>query len=220
MFKQEMTANLISYYRKATTEEIIAGKHWYNDAYELAVELAQNSSFTVSQTAAIIAILSPRMSWDRNVELARYFVKTGSTVTANGKQIHTKQQISKLLAVASLNVFPVAQESAIERIICKHYGKTGKNGQLLKSGLPSKTLNFYFNIRAGNSEHVTVDAHAAGAALDSFAGYDERGILAVRHYEEIASAYVSAAAITGMLPSQLQAVVWLVYRRLLGDSRE
>ncbi|MCA9367456.1 hypothetical protein KC887_04325 [Candidatus Kaiserbacteria bacterium] len=212
MFTQAtLTDNIRNFFSKATDAEFVAGKNWYGEAHAIAANMAQNSRFTLAQSAAIIAILSPRMSWSRNVELAHYFVATESVTMPNGKQIHTKQQIAKLQAVAS--------GSDIETAICRNYGKMGRGGVVIKAGLPSKTLNFYWNILAGNSMHVTVDAHAAGAALNSFAGYDERGILAVRHYELIASAYKAVAMETGLQASQVQAVVWLVYRRILDSVR-
>lgn len=218
---RNMTANLKHLVSIATNEEFIAGKSWYREAHDIAAMLAQNSTLSISQTAAIIAVLSPRMSWVRNVELAKYFVETGKTMTPDGKNIHTKQQIAKLKAIVKAgSIVAIERQSAIEKIICKDYGKTGKNGQLLKAGLPNKTLNFFWNIVNANSNHVTVDAHAAGAALMSFDSYDNRGVMAVRLYQEIASAYIMVAHDMSILPSQLQAIVWLVYRRVLGDNRD
>lgn len=63
----------------ATASERVHGKAWYNDANREAWSLAQRYGVSVETSAAIIAVLSPQVSWTRNVAMARELFATGGT---------------------------------------------------------------------------------------------------------------------------------------------
>lgn len=55
-------------YRAALPEHVSKGLAWYREAHALAVSLDPDN---VPRAAGVIAALSPQLSWDRNVDLAR-----------------------------------------------------------------------------------------------------------------------------------------------------
>lgn len=60
------TESILSVYRRATHDDVMAGMTWYPDAHLIAREAGD-----IRKGAGIISALSPRMPWNRNVALAR-----------------------------------------------------------------------------------------------------------------------------------------------------
>lgn len=63
------TRNITAAYRAASEQDRQDGREWYGRARVLAEELDPRD---IERAAAVIAVLSPRMHWHKNVELARY----------------------------------------------------------------------------------------------------------------------------------------------------
>jgi hypothetical protein len=61
------TKHITSLYRAALDAERVEGKSWYATAREIAATLDPTDP---SRAAAVIAVLSPRVHWDRNVRMA------------------------------------------------------------------------------------------------------------------------------------------------------
>jgi hypothetical protein len=76
--------NILTVYRRATPEQVIAGTNWYPEARALALEL---DPYNLRRAAGVIAAFSPRMPWWRNIVVAtRLFdtgIATGSTKNFN-----------------------------------------------------------------------------------------------------------------------------------------
>lgn len=68
---------IVRTYRDATPSDCEAGVRWYGDAELTATELARAGRTTVETAAAVIAHLSPRTPWSRNVNGAWSLVTTG-----------------------------------------------------------------------------------------------------------------------------------------------
>lgn len=69
---EEMVAAIISRWRTASAQDLADGAAWYAEANAAARALAAGTNGRVSteQTAGVIAALSPRMPWARNLHLA------------------------------------------------------------------------------------------------------------------------------------------------------
>lgn len=132
----DYAANVMMTYRRATAADILEGMTWYESAREIAREAE-----TVVKGAGIIAALSPRMPWHRNVSLAREAFQRDLTGGALGASI--------------------VKVNAIRAGIHPHAA--------LGKGL--KTQSFFANILdPSNRLVVTVDTHAikvAGLNRDS-----------------------------------------------------
>ena len=124
-------------FNEATDADLEAGAKWYSEAQNLARDLASmgegaHYDVTVEQAAAVIAHLSPRTSWTRNVLAATTLVATGNA-------------ISGLIGRNFDNALDVLE--------------TGYSDPVETFGGP-KTRSFYLNI-LGDTDEVTVDVWAA-----------------------------------------------------------
>lgn len=75
-----MSARLIKLYQGAPREVRTAGKAWYTLARAEARSIARDNGTTQAVAAGVIAALSPRIHWVRNVKVARQAV-AGEAVT-------------------------------------------------------------------------------------------------------------------------------------------
>ena len=99
---------------------------------------------------------------------------------------------------------------------CTTYGANVKKARaILKDGIPrfnvktgAKTYNFFFNLlEPDNSAFITIDRHAYTIATNEpYTG------LSHAKYKKVASMYVKASKKLGILPSELQAILWVDYR--------
>ncbi len=65
-------------FNKATAQQIAEGMAWYDEAGQLVDWLAYSSPYTVSQIAAAMAHLSPRLRWSQNVDAITELVTKGT----------------------------------------------------------------------------------------------------------------------------------------------
>ena len=59
--------NINAIYSLSTIQEKIDGANWYESAHKIALNLADNYGLTLQTAAGVIAALSPRNKWTRNV---------------------------------------------------------------------------------------------------------------------------------------------------------
>lgn len=79
-----VTERIMRVFARATEDDILAGKGWYSEAQGVARELAEEAGMSVTAAAAVIAHLSPRCPWERNITMARELVRTGDTKGLRG----------------------------------------------------------------------------------------------------------------------------------------
>ena len=181
--------NILSVLDRATDREFTEGMYWYNAANALAWEL---DHVDIRRSAGVIAALSPRLRWDKNVAYARlaYNLK-GYAIDMVENYIPTLKN-SRRKALAMVN-------GALPR-------------DVLGKGL--KTNAFYDNIlRPYDSQRVTVDKHAFCIARGAWEGYKNH-VVTDKEYIAIEKAYVEAAWEADLMPLQIQAITWVAWRRM------
>lgn len=150
--------------------------------YPVAHDLAEMiSGGDVRKGAGVIAALSANKSWSENVKIATRAFGSGK---ATG---HVKDAITKATRIMNganpADVLPMA----------------------------AKTGNFYRCILdPTDPEPVCVDRHAHDVAVGRTFGDADRGLSSKGRYNALASAYRAAADRLGILPSELQAITWVV----------
>lgn len=78
-----------------------------------------------------------------------------------------------------------------------------------------KIRAFYFNILdPDDKRHVTIDGHMA-AAYRAHGGTMKENIVKPREYTQIARAVKRLASREGLIPNQMQAILWFTRKRLL-----
>lgn len=167
---------------KATPADLEAGAEWYPLASELAADLALQSGRSKACCAAVIAHLSPRMKWERNVLAAHMFL-------VDKKALEGTMERSLEAAQRALDA-----EGRQERM------------EPTFSRKAKKTSRFFRNIM-GDHTVVTVDVWALRAARLDDEFIDRAGV-----YEAIEYAYQLAARRKGVTPATFQATCWVVAR--------
>lgn len=189
---EQMIRNVTATYIGATDLERDEGMRWYEAARALARALAETHWGSgrprdVRRAAGVIAVLSPNVSWGRNVQLATLAFKDGK---ASGTFSRNTDKADKILAGAD-------PADVI--------------------GGPKVTNFFQNILTGGENDGVTVDRHAAHIAMGRILSDDERGKLlkvtkAFDGYGRIVDAYREAAWRLGIAPAKLQAVTWTAHR--------
>lgn len=134
--------------------------------------------------AGVLSALSPSLPWGRNVQ-AFYEVIAGRA---------TRDQTGANLAKA-------------QRILAGEPPLSVLGGP--------KTRSFYANILLpANPEKVTVDRHAYSALAGGGLSNTELTKLRQKDYDAASSHYLELAREVGLVPCQLQAILWLTWRRI------
>lgn len=72
---RHMRDRLLSIYSAAGADVIEAGRLWYPGAENVVADLSREFSLGRPQVAAIVAVLSPRQRWRKNIEGARHVLQ-------------------------------------------------------------------------------------------------------------------------------------------------
>lgn len=130
------TRRLLSLYAATDAETREQGRGWYRDAADQVAKLA-TPELPPDRAAAIVAVLSPRERWRRNLQMAAAII-TGNPVTGLGRSIAKAQAIMDGAEI------------------------TGEPGDALGADAP-KVRSFWRNL-CGDGDAVTVDVWATRAA--------------------------------------------------------
>jgi hypothetical protein len=172
-------ANIIRVYRNANESQMARGLSWYADAHTVALALDPHN---VRRAAGIIAALSPRMDWDKNVIAAARVYAEGfasGCLTANARKadrIFAGETPLDVLGGDKVRAFygAIVDPSAGYTVIDRHA----------------------FDVAIGR---VTDD--------ETRSVLGRKGA-----YDFVANLYREAAAIIGVSATVVQAVTWTVWR--------
>lgn len=166
----------------AATPENREASAWYGRGRSHVRRMARDHGVTERAAAGVVAAISPRLQWSQNLQYADDIL----AFAASGIRI-AKPQVP---------VFRQNRDKAW-RIALGEYPLSVLGGM--------KTRSFYRNL-TGNLEAVTVDVWAGRAAGLTAAAISDS------EYAIIAEAYIEAARLRGIMPAEMQAVVWVEVR--------
>lgn len=179
--------NILTIYREASASQIARGIAWYADAHTFALSLSKD----ILESAGVIAALSPRIRWERNMVLAaRLYVEgfASGTLTNNcrkAERIYNGEQCYAVLRGNKVRAF-------------------------------AATI-----INPSETQHVVIDRHALDVAIGRAASKQERAMLTNNGvYESLEALYRRAASIAGIPATQMQAITWLVWREGHAEYRK
>lgn len=193
--------NIRRVYDLAEPVECRYGIEWYAAAHDRALKLSERYALPVELVAHVIAALSPNNTWERNL-------------------LDADRLINELLDL------PIPIQSLRGTGYCT-YGKNvdkarrivlayseGRQWDNILKG--RKVTAFAFNIAYPYSAdgRVTVDVHAYSIAAGRRYTVSSVPKFGKRKYEAIAKAYRAVAHEVGLLPHELQATVWVCWKRL------
>lgn len=86
-----LTRRATSVYRTADADQHERGRRWYPSAHSIAAQHAETYGLPVETTAGMIAALSPRAPWSRNLVLTERMLASQGTLTAGGITVFLNQ---------------------------------------------------------------------------------------------------------------------------------
>lgn len=192
----EHVANIKAVYAEASDADRHAGAYWYASAHDFSVGLASRHNVPEDVAAAVVAILSPRISWTLNQLNAEAVLEERTAPTF-------WRSLAKCLSIIDAGTPYVGY--AFDG---STYG-TSVNGP--------KVSRFYLTILSdGAHDVVVVDRHAIDIAEGRRGVSDSRNLDTESQYQPWEDAYRQAAAELGILPHVLQATTWISWRRRHG----
>lgn len=202
------TRQVMKVFRSSTVAERSNGREWYRRARTLAEKLAvkyDTGPDAVERAAAVIAVLSPRLNWNKNVELAELIYAQYQTADS---AINSRERI-----VAQ---FPGLKANASKAIRILD----GEDPEDVVSG-PKVTAFWRTITNPFDPRAVVVDRHALDVAMGKVLDDRQRGIILGRKgaYDALSDLYRRAAKRltkeTGAewTPAEVQATTWVVWRR-------
>ncbi len=195
--------NILKVYAQATDSDIDMGLHWYQQVNDAAKAIAGRcTTATTVEVIGVIAALSPGLSWGLNVLQAEQLIKA-------------HEQGTELPLVGSYGHKNV--DKAI-RILNHEWPLDVLGG--------NKVRAFFYNILFPTGDaHVTIDRHAKALTINAPAtrrGFASDNVLSAvkkSEYDYIAWHYEVIARRLRLIPSQLQAICWITWKRI-NESRE
>lgn len=178
-------ANLQTLYREHTTASDKAlGSAWYPTARAIISEWSESYAVPVKTVACVIAAISPQIDWERNLVIADD-VLADRAISIGGALHANIAKARRILA-----------DNAEDTLMYFPHGP--------------KVASFARNLW-GDSAFVTVDGHAAQAALN-----DVLSTITLRWapYVVFAECYARVAGKLGYAPSTFQAIIWHTWKRL------
>ena len=177
---EDMVANILAAYARATQAQAEAGRRWYPAAGEIVSKIAAVGNANPERVAHCLAALSPRNPWRWNV------ADTYNFVVAHGNNE----------ARPSATTFERNRKAAWQAL------EAGT--QPWASAAPK--VRAFVKAVLGDTESVVVDVWALRAATQQ----DHEAAAIRGQYDAVAQAYTQAALTVGETPAALQAIVWVV----------
>jgi len=198
------TRNITGILSLATEADIFEGKEWYARAHRFGVQLIAAYDITMGQAVGVIAALSPNNKWERNCadadRLIHAYLSDHDLSLTKVCTYNTNKQ--KAIDILSLDTESLDSEAIVSIL----------NGR--------KITAFYRSIM-GDPNAVCVDGHAYSVFIGQRIPTTKTPNIGKALYETIQRAYCLVAdrsyEICGhkLTPTQVQAVTWVTYRRLL-----
>ena len=187
--KDVLVGNIINSYSQASLQHIADGEAWYPTAKSFVEEIGRYYHRPIDESAAIVATLSPRMTWSANLNVA---VKFYEIVTKS------KPRVNVGLGLQSRKAYNIFDTGQIDKYL------TGV-----------KVQSFYNSI-LGDKNDPVIDTWAIRVLLSvpTFSKTIKPNI-----YRFAQQCYVSAAEILNSYPSSVQAVTWTFFREYHGKKR-
>ena len=181
----------------ASAGEQSEGLTWYQRANLAAVRLADQYEIAIDTAAGVIAALSPRNKWDRNLVDAENLI---AAFVAGGDE-----------AAADIKVctFGANKKKALEILIW------AAEGELVKQILSGPKLVEFFSCIIGEDD-VCIDGHAYSIWFGDRVTLAKVPSIGKKLREEIKKDYLAVAKKNNLKGYEVQAITWVAHRRIHG----
>ena len=189
--------NIIAIYKLANPSEIKHGLTWYVNATKDCKEIAIKYDLPIHIVIGVVSALSPNNKWERNIinadDLCKAFIDGQDMDSIKVSTYHKMKQ----KAWSILEQMPSYDETI--KIL---------NGK--------KIVSFFKNI-SGDETDITIDGHARNIYYNDRQGLTTPNTnIRKLEYLDIQKAYLRASKKLGIKAYELQAITWVVWRRIHG----
>ena len=186
---------------QAEPGELIHGQDWYATAREEALWLVREHDLPLGVVCHAIAALSPSVAWPVNLSGA-------DTLIGHFKRGLLRESLTGVAGYRK-NI-----DKAWE--ILRRHAAGDDTWRNVLSG--PKVTAFAANIFSGGhlDEEITIDGHAWCIAHGKRVPLDRVPKISKALRERIRAAHRRVAEDTGLLPTQIQAITWVVWKRIHG----
>lgn len=188
---------ILGVYQLATVTERIAGKQWYPQAWQAAESIGAEHNLSPATVAGVIAALSPRNRWERNLTDAENIIKAhtyGSPADAANVKVCT---------------FNANKQKAIKILTDSLHDYVS-----IRNILKGPKLVEFFSCIIGDNREVCIDGHSYSVWAGDRITLNNVPAISKKLRENIKADYIKAADHIGILPSEIQAITWLTWKRL------
>ena len=195
--------SITAVYNLASQADKNQGLNWYARALTFAVQLSDLYDIETTTIVGVIAALSPRNRWERNMQDAESMVK----VAANGGTFEDLMQLK-------VCTFKTGKSKAAAILA----NKVSDRAELLAT-LKGPKLCEFFNCILGDCDDVCIDGHAYCIWQGERATLANVPAIGVKLRREIKADYQQAAQELGITPAACQAITWCAWRRIYGVTK-
>ncbi len=192
--------NIKAVFQLASPEEIVTGKAWYQIAKAAAQLIAERHGVSEVVAIGVIAALSPRNRWSRNLIDAENLIEA---------------YVADSESAAEVKVCTFGANKAKALRILENLDLTFPDAIDILSG--PKLTEFARCIRwSASTDEVCIDGHAYCIWNGGRTSLADVPRIGVKLRAQIKEDYRDAASDLGLNPSALQAITWVAWRRLHG----
>jgi len=179
----------------ASVADVVAGQDWYESARNVAIKLGDKYDIPSTTACGVIAALSPRNKWTRNLIDAENLINVYCT---SGKEACDSVKVctfgkNKAKALRILDAIPTLD--------------------VVESILSGPKLTEFFRCIVGQND-VTIDGHAFSIWFGDRITLAKVPSIGVKLRRQIKADYVAVALKNDMPSYELQAITWVTYRRI------
>ena len=193
--------NILAIFNMATPEEKMSGGAWYTYAHKQLREISSIYNFSFDAICDATAAISPGIRWESNMR--------GVEILADA--IANDKNLANVSGVAGYRR-NIDKASAILLA-----DKRNEPFRHILSG--PKVTAFSDNLRNGDrngDDKVTVDVHAFSVAVGYRYTVQTMPHISDSQRAAIIAAYRMVAGIVGLTATQVQAITWVVWKRIHG----
>ena len=194
--------NIKAIYQLATLTERQDGISWYPAADQIAIGLADRHEISEAQAIGVIAALSPRNRWERNVQDADALIAAYIAGGA-GQAMLTKVCTFNSNKAKAVRILGLSRATGLDPVLEILSGPKLREFASCIAGLPD----------------VCIDGHAFCIWAANRTGLADVPAIGVKLRREIKADYKTAADELGLTPSACQAITWCAWRRIHGVTK-
>ena len=192
--------SILSVYNLASVTDRQQGQSWYARALAFARNLAADHNIDTMAIVGVIAALSPRNRWERNMQDAESMVKVAASGGTYADLMNLK-----------VCTFKTGKDKAA-RILSENI----TDRDALLATLKGPKLCEFFNCILGDSGDVCIDGHAYSIWVGDRITLANVPSIGVKLRRSIKADYQEAARILGVQPHVVQAITWVCWKRIHG----